>query len=369
MVALNLPMGYKETLASSLHSHFSLHVVVMKYNHDESQLRTAASTISIVNMIVRNITTVSGFFLLGFSDKRELQILHAWLFLLMYLLGLAGNFIIIIITTLDPQLESPMCYFLKHLSLLDLSSLAATVPQSIHNSLTGSGYTSYDQCVLQVFFFISFGGAEVAILTVMSYDRYVAICLPLHYEIIMSPRTYKLAVTFVWISGHIPGTLYTATTFFVIFCRAKIIHQFFCDVSQLLKLSCSNDYLGVTGVAAFMAVVGTACFTAICLSYIQIFSTILRMPSAAFWSKVFSTCLPHLCVVTFYISTGIFAYLKRPSDSPTALDLITSMFYTVVSPTLNPVIYCLRNEATKSAARKLLLRYRFPRGSLVWSCS
>ncbi|XP_008839780.1 olfactory receptor 14J1-like [Nannospalax galili] len=319
-------------------------------------------------MIMINVTTASGFLLLGFSDTRELQILHAFLFLVMNLLGLAGNFIIITITTLDPQLQSPMYYFLKHLSLLDLSSLSVTVPQSVHNSLAGSGYISYAQCMLQVFFFISFAWGEVAILTVMSYDRYVAICLPLHYEVIMSPRVCRLAVTAVWISGGITGTLYTATTFSIRFCGAKIIHQFFCDIPQLLKLSCSNDYIGVVGAVAFMVVVGTACFTAICLSYVQIFSTVLRMPSAEGRSKVFSTCLPHLCVVTFCITTGIFAYLKPTSDSTTALDLMLSMFYTVLPPTFNPVIYSLKNEAMKTAARKLLLSDRFPGGKLIFSC-
>ncbi|XP_008825781.1 olfactory receptor 14J1-like [Nannospalax galili] len=310
-------------------------------------------------MIVRNISTVSGFCLLGFSDKRELQILHAWIFLLMYLLGFAGNFIIITITTLDPQLQSPMCYFLKHLSLFDLSSLSATVPQSIHNSLTGSGYISYAQCVLQIFFFASLGCSEVAILTVMSYDRYVAICLPLHYEVIMNPRTCRWAVTAVWISGGITGILYTTTTFSMRFCGAKIIHQFFCDIPQLLKLSCSNGYLGVVGVIALMVMVGTACFTAICLSYIQIFSIVLRMPSAQGRSKVFSTCLPHLCVVSFLFSAGTCAYLKPTSDSTTALDLTLSIFYTVLSPTLNPIIYSLRNEAMKTAVRKLLIDREF----------
>ncbi|XP_008846584.1 olfactory receptor 14J1-like [Nannospalax galili] len=318
-------------------------------------------------MTVANVTTVSGFFLLGFSDNRELQILHASLFLMVYLLGLVGNFIIITITTLDSQLRSPMYYFLKNLSLLDLSSLSVTVPQSIHNSLTGSEYISYVHCVLQVFFFISFGGSEVAILTVMSYDRYVAICLPLHYEVIMNPRMCRWAVTAVWISGGIPGSLYAATTFSIRFCRAKIIHQFFCDVPQLLKLSCSNDYLVVVGVAALMAMVGTACFTAICLSYVRIFSTVLRMPSAG-RSKVFSTCLLHLCVVTFYVSTSVFAYLKPTSDSMTALDIMLSIFYTVLPPVFNPVIHSLRNEAMKTAARKLLLSHRFPGRKLVLSC-
>lgn len=298
---------------------------------------------------------MSGFLLTGFSDNHELQILHALLFLVTYLLGSAGNFTIITITTLDPQLQSPMYYFLKHLSLLDLSSLSVTVPQSIANSLAGSGYISYTQCMLQVFFFTAFAWGEMAILTVMSYDRYVAICFPLHYEVIMCPRNCRLAVTVVWLSSGISGTLYMAAIFSIRFCRVKIIHQFFCDVPQLLKLSCSNDYLVVIGVAGFLSALALACFVGIVLSYVHIFSTVFRMPSAEGRSKVFSTCLPHLFVVSLFLSTGFCAYLNPTSDSPTVLDFLFSIFYTVLPPALNPVIYSLRNESIKVGVRKLLL--------------
>ncbi|EDL23353.1 olfactory receptor family 14 subfamily J member 10 [Mus musculus] len=310
-------------------------------------------------MTVKNITTMSGFLLMGFSDNRELQILYALLFLLTYLLGSAGNFIIITITTLDPQLQSPMYYFLKHLSILDLSSLSVTVPQYVDSSLAGSGYISYGQCMLQIFFFAAFAWGEVAILTVMSYDRYVAICLPLHYEVIMSPRKCTWAVTSVWLSSVIPGTLYIASIFSIRFCRAKIIHQLFCDVPQLLKLSCSNDHLVVIGMVSFMTAVAFACFVGIVISYVHIFSTVLRMPSAESRSKVFSTCLPHLFVVSLFLSTGSCAYLNTSSDSPTALEFLFSIFYTVLPPTLNPVIYSLRNETIKSVVRKLLLSSKF----------
>ncbi|XP_007955279.1 olfactory receptor 14J1-like [Orycteropus afer afer] len=319
-------------------------------------------------MIMTNMTTMSGFFLMGFSDIRELQILHALLFLMMYLLALAGNLIIITITTLDHHLQSPMYYFLKHLSLLDLSFISVTVPQSINNSLMDDGYISHGHCILQVFFFTSLAWAEVAILTVMSYDRYAAICFPLHYEVIMHPRKCKWAVIATWLSGSISGILYTTATFSITFCRAKMIHQFFCDVPQLIKLSCSNDYLGVIGVAAFMSVMAFICFTSIVLSYIHIFSTVLRIPSAEGRSKAFSTCLPHLFVVSFFLSTGIFEFLKPTSDSPTAFDLMISIFYTVIPPTLNPVIYSLRNEAMKGAFRKLLLGGKFTREKTFLSC-
>ncbi|XP_007949679.1 olfactory receptor 14J1-like [Orycteropus afer afer] len=318
-------------------------------------------------MITANITTMSGFLLMGFSDIRELQILHGFLFLVMYLLSLAGNLIIIIITTLDQHLQAPMYYFLKHLSLLDLSFISVTVPQSVNNALMNDGYISRSQCTLQVFFFTSFVSAEVAILTVMSYDRYIAICFPLHYEVIMHPCKCKWAVVAVWLSGSISGILYTAITFSITFCRVKIIHQFFCDVPQLIKLSCSNDYLGVVGVNIFMAMMGLICFTSIVLSYIHIFSTVLRIPSAAGQSKAFSTCLPHLFVVSFFLSTGIFDFLKPTSDSPTVFDLMISIFYTVIPPTLNPIIYSLRNEVMKEAFKKLVLGREFTRKKIFLS--
>ncbi|XP_052024811.1 olfactory receptor 14J1-like [Apodemus sylvaticus] len=226
-------------------------------------------------MIVKNITTVSGFLLMGFSDNYELQILHSLLFLVTYLFGSAGNFIIITITILDPQLQSPMYYFLKHLSILDLSSLSITVPQYVDNSLAGSGYISYGQCMIQVFFFTALAWSETAILTVMSYDRYVAICLPLHYEVIMSPRKCTWAVAVVWLSGSMSGTLYKTGILSIRFCGEKIIHQLFCDVPQLLKLSCSNNYLVIMGLVNFLSAIAFVCFIGIVISYVHIFSTVL----------------------------------------------------------------------------------------------
>ncbi|XP_006877986.1 PREDICTED: olfactory receptor 14J1-like [Chrysochloris asiatica] len=319
-------------------------------------------------MAMANITTMSGFLLMGFSDIRELQILHALLFLAVYLLTLASNLMIIIITTVDQHLQAPMYYFLKHLSLLDVSFISVTVPQSIDNSLMDNGYISQGQCVLQVFFFSFLACSELAILTVMSYDRYAAICFPLHYEVIMDSSKCQWAVRAVWLSGSISGILYTSATFSMTFCKAKIIHHFFCDIPQLLKLSCSNDYLAVIGVAAFMSMLAFICFISIILSYIHIFSTVLRITSAEGRSKAFSTSLPHLFVVSFYLSMSVFEFLKPASDSPTAFDLMISIFYTVIPPSLNPIIYSLRNEAMKEAFRKLLLGGQFTKKKSYLSC-
>ncbi|XP_006872899.1 PREDICTED: olfactory receptor 14J1-like [Chrysochloris asiatica] len=320
-------------------------------------------------MIMANITSMSGFLLIGFSHIRGLQILHALVFLVVYLLTLSGNLIIIITTTVDQHLQAPMYYFLKHLSLLDVCFISVTVPQSIDNSLMNDGYISYSQCVLQVFIFTYLAWSEVTLLTVMSYDRYAAICFPLHYEIIMDPSKCQWAVIAIWLSGSISGILFTSATFSITFCKAKIIHQFFCDIPQLLKLSCSNDYLRVIGVSVFMSVVIFICFICIVISYIHIFSTVLRMPSEEGRSKAFSTCLPHLFVVSFFISMGAFAFLKPTSDSASTFDLMISIFYTVLPPTLNPIIYGVRNEAMREACRKLLLGGQFTKEKLYLFCS
>lgn len=306
-----------------------------------------------------NLTTANGFFLMGFSDDRRFQILHALLFLVTYLLALTGNFLIITIITLDHRLHSPMYYFLKHLSLLDLCFISVTVPQSIANSLVNNGYISFGQCILQVFFFISLASSEVAILTVMSYDRYVAICQPLRYDTIMDPCSCKHAVIAVWVAGGLSGLMHTIVNFSIPLCGDRIIHQFFCDVPQMLKLACSYEFINEIAVAAFTTSAALVCLVSIILSYIRIFSTVLRIPTAEGRTKVFSTCLPHLFVVIFFLSAAGFEFLRPPSNSNSAMDLMFSIFYTVIPPTLNPVIYSLRNEAMKAALRKVLSKEEF----------
>ncbi|XP_012791307.2 olfactory receptor 14J1-like [Sorex araneus] len=249
---------------------------------------------------------MSGFLLLGFSAKPELEIFYASLFLLLYLLALAGNMLIITTTSLDDGLQSPMYFFLKHLSLLDLCYISMTVPRFIYNSFTHSGNISLWECIVQIFVFTLCAVAEMAMLTVMSYDHYVAICLPLHYDVIMDVRTCVQGVVGVWVSGAISGVMHTAATFSIHFCGPRVIHQFFCDIPQLLRLSCSKEYLGEVGVTAFVAFLSLLCFLFIGFSYVHIFSSVLRMPSAEGRARAFSTCLPHLVVVLLFISTSFF---------------------------------------------------------------
>ncbi|XP_004695752.1 PREDICTED: olfactory receptor 14J1-like [Condylura cristata] len=296
-------------------------------------------------------STMSGFLLMGFSSKPELELANASLFLVLYLVAVTGNILIITATSMDSSLHSPMYFFLKHLSVLDLCYISVTVPRSIYNSFMHSGYISFGECMVQCFVFALCACAELFMLTVMSYDRYVAICLPLRYEIIMDVRTCVHGVLGVWISAVITGTMHTAGTFSIHFCGSQI-HQFFCDIPQLLKLSCSSEYISEVAVSGFVALVAFLCVIFIVLSYTQIFSTVLRMPSAEGRAKAFSTCLPHLAVVILFITTSGFEFLKPPSDSPSALDILLTIMYTVVPPTLNPMIYSLRNKAIKVALRR-----------------
>ncbi|XP_055988197.1 olfactory receptor 14J1-like [Sorex fumeus] len=300
--------------------------------------------------------TMSGFLLMGFSVKPELEIFYACLFLVLYLLALTGNMLIITTASLDDSLQSPMYFFLKHLSLLDLCYISVTVPRFIYNSLMHSGNISLWECIVQCFAFVTFAAAELFMLTVMSYDRYVAICLPLRYDVIMNVRTCVQGVSGVWVSGAISGVMHAAATFSVHFCGPRVIHQFFCDVPQLLKLSCSNEYISDLAVTVFLSFLSLGCVIFIGFSYMHIFSSVLRMPSAEGRAKAFSTCLPHLAVVILFISSSAFEFLKPHSDSPTALDILLTIFYTVVPPTFNPLIYSLRNKAMKLALSNIFKR-------------
>ncbi|XP_028912517.1 olfactory receptor 14J1-like [Ornithorhynchus anatinus] len=301
-------------------------------------------------------TAVTEFLLLGFSEVQELQLFHAALFLLLYLVALMGNLLIVAITALDQRLHTPMYFFLRNLSVLDLCLISAIVPKSILNSLTNNRSISFPGCILQVFFFGFAASSEMALLTAMFHHRYVAICCPLSYDIIMHPKACGKMVAASWLSGALNGLLHTAASFSSPFCGSKVINQFFCDIPPLLRLSCSRGFHSELGVIAFNVLIGSSCFASITLSYVRIFSAVLRMRSTSGRAKAFSTCLPHLAVVTLFVSPALLEYSTFISKPPSILDLVGSLFYTVVPPTLNPLIYSLRNRDVKTAVRKLVCR-------------
>ncbi|XP_014382886.1 olfactory receptor 14C36-like [Alligator sinensis] len=303
-----------------------------------------------------NWTTVTKFLLLGFSDTRELQILHFVIFLAAYLAALVGNLLVITVVTTDHHLHSPMYYFLANLSILDLGSISVIVPKSMANSLLNTRTISYAGCVSQVFLFLLFCAVNFSFLTIMAYDRSIAICKPLHYGIIMNRRACIWMAICAWATGVIYSAMHTGNTFSLPFCHSNIINQFFCEVPQLLKLSCSDAYRRELAALVFSLCLALGCFVFIVVSYVQIFTAVWRIPSEQGRQKALSTCVPHLIVVSLFLSTGSIAYLKPISDSPSPLDLLAAVLYSVVPPLMNPVIYSMRNKEIQAALRKLLHR-------------
>ncbi|KAM7145722.1 olfactory receptor 14A16-like [Macrochelys suwanniensis] len=300
-----------------------------------------------------NRTTVTEFLLLGFSDFQELRILHFVVFLVIYLAALVGNLLIFMAIRFDHHLHTPMYFFLMNLSILDLGSISVTVPKSMANSLMNTRSISYVGCVAQVFFLLFFLGADFSLLTVMAYDRYVAICQPLHYETMMNSRACVQMAAGAWIGGILSSVLHTRNTFSLTFCGGNTVDQFFCEIPQLLKLTCSDSYLSEVGVLAFTVCLALGFFVFIIVSYVQIFKSVLRVPSEQGRRKAFSTCLPHLTVVSLFVCTATFAYLKPTSSSTSALDLVVAVLYCVLPPIMNPIIYSMRNKEMKAALRRL----------------
>ncbi|XP_067173087.1 olfactory receptor 14A16-like, partial [Apteryx mantelli] len=294
------------------------------------------------------------FLLLAFADTRELQLLHFSLFLGIYLAALLGNGLIITAIACDHRLHTPMYFFLLNLSLLDLGSISTTVPKSMTNSLWNTRAISYLGCAAHIFLFVFFALAEYSLLTVMAYDRYIAICRPLRYGTIMGGRACVKMAAAAWASGFLSAVLNTANTFSIPLCQGNTVDQFFCEIPQILKLSCSDSYLREVGLIAVTACLDFGCFIFIVLSYVQIFTAVLRIPSEQGRHKAFSMCLPHLAVVSLFVSTSSFAYLKPPSFSSPALNLVVAVLYSVVPPTVNPLIYSMRNKELKDALRKLV---------------
>ena len=296
-----------------------------------------------------NSSSISEFLLLALADTRQLQLLHFWLLLGIYLAALLGNGLISTAVACDHRLHTPMYFFLLNLALLDLGCISTTLPKAMANALWHTRAISYAGCAAQVFFFVFFISAEYSLLTIMSYDRYVAICKPLHYGTLLGSRACATMAAAAWGTGVPYSLLHTANTFSLPLCQGNAVDQFFCEIPHILKLSCSDAYLREIWLLGVSASLSSVFFVFILLSYVQIFRAVLRMPSEQGRHKAFSMCLPHLAVVSLFVSTAMFAYLKPPSISSPSLDLLVSFLYSVVPPAVNPLIYSLRNQELKAA--------------------
>ncbi|XP_037982087.1 olfactory receptor 14J1-like [Motacilla alba alba] len=301
-----------------------------------------------------NSSSISHFLLLALADTRQLQLLHFCLFLGISLAALLGNGLIISAVACGQHLHTPMFFFLLNLALSDLGSICTTVPKAMHNSLWDTRDISYSGCAAQLFMLVFFLGAEFSLLTIMCYDRYVSICKPLHYGTLLGSRACAHMAAAAWASGILNALLLTANTFSLPLCHGNALGQFFCEIPHILKLSCSHSSLRKLGVLAVSACLAFGCLLFMVFSYVQIFRAVLRISSEQGRHKAFSTCLPHLAVVSLFLSTGTFAHLKPPSISSPSLDLALSVLYSVVPPALNPLIYSLRNQELKAAVGRLM---------------
>ncbi|XP_027701558.1 olfactory receptor 14I1-like [Vombatus ursinus] len=306
-----------------------------------------------------NLSVITEFLLMEFSSMRELQVLHALLFLLIYLAALMGNLLTIAAIITEPHLHSPMYFFLSNLSLLDICTISVTLPKFIVNSLSGTRSLSLLGCAAQIFFFLFFSATEFALLVAMSYDRFVAICHPLHYGIIMTPARCVWAAAGSWLSGLIYSAVHTANMFRLPFSGSNVIHQFFCDIPHVLKVSASDVFR-----TEFVLIVASLCFLLCCFafliaSYARIFCSVLRIPSVEGRHKAISTCSPQLMILMLFLISVMIAVLKDTSDTSPIENLLIAMTYTILPPFMNPIIYSLRNQNVTVAMGKMIRRSFF----------
>ncbi|XP_032094092.1 olfactory receptor 14A2-like [Thamnophis elegans] len=301
---------------------------------------------------MENQTTVLYFLLMEFSNNRYLQLLHIFLFFILYLVTATANIFIISAVAFDHRLNSPMYFFLVNLAVQDLGIVSVIIPKSIINSLMDTRYISYFGCYAQILIFTWFEASDLSLLTVMAYDRYVAICHPLHYEIVMNWKACTKIVVLVWVISLLYAMLHTSGTFSTPFC-SNVVNQFFCEIPHLLRLSCSGFNLIEVGVIVAGAIASLGCFVLIIVSYVMIFKAVLRIPSVKGRQKTFSTCLPHLIVLSIFLVPACLTYLRPPSNTPNCLDVIQSTLYSLFPSLFNPIIYSIRNNNIKSVLSKL----------------
>ncbi|XP_026346309.1 olfactory receptor-like protein OLF4 [Ursus arctos] len=296
-----------------------------------------------------NLTGVSEFLLLGFSEGPELQPLIFGLFLSMYLITVLGNLIIILAVSSDSHLHTPMYFFLTNLSFADICSTSTIIPKMLTNIQTQSTVITYEGCLSQIYFFILFAGLDVYLLTVMAYDRFVAICHPLHYMVIMNPQLCGLLVLVSWIISILHSLLESLMVLRLSFCTEVEIPHFFCELNQMTQLACSDTFLNNMVMYLATLLLGGAPLAGILYSYSKIVSSICGISSAQSKYKAFSTCASHLSVVSLFYCTSLGVYLSSAATQSSHASAVASVMYTVVTPMLNPFIYSLRNKDIKGA--------------------
>ncbi|NP_001378672.1 olfactory receptor family 7 subfamily H member 11 [Equus caballus] len=301
-----------------------------------------------------NQTIISEFLLLGFSEDSEYQLILFGLFLSMFVVTVLGNLLIILAITSHSHLHSPMYFFLSNLSWADICFTSTTVPKMLVNIQTRSKSITYVGCITQMYFFMVFGGMDTFLLTVMAFDRFVAICHPLHYPVIMNSHLCGLLVLVSWFVSLSYSLIQSLLMLRLSFCANRVIPYFYCELAQALMLACSDTLVNHIILYMVTGFLGIAPFSGILFSYTQIVSSILRIPSANGKYKAFSTCASHLSMVSLFYGTGLGVYLS--SDSSSWRGMIASVMYTVVTPMLNPFIYSLRNRNIKRALQKVLRR-------------
>uniref|UniRef100_A0A8C6XE50 Olfactory receptor n=1 Tax=Naja naja TaxID=35670 RepID=A0A8C6XE50_NAJNA len=299
-----------------------------------------------------NRTIIMEFLLMGFSEQREFQLLHFVVFLMMYLVILIGNLLLIILVVVSNHLQTPMYFFLVNLAIADLGSTTVTIPRSIVSALMNARRISYSECLAQMFFFLFFLSADLYLLTAMAYDRYVAICHPLHYMSMMQWRSCFQMAGVAWILAFLNAAMHAGILFSLPFC-STVIHQFFCEIPHLMKISCFDPKFSESWVLLLSIFLAAACFILIIISYVKIFKTVLHMSSMASRQKVFSICIPHLFVICLFLGTSIFSYFISNSRSFYNWGEILAVIYSVIPPMMKPLIYSMKNKDIKAALWKL----------------
>ncbi|XP_049635437.1 olfactory receptor 5J2 [Suncus etruscus] len=305
-------------------------------------------------MAEENFTAVTEFILLGLTNRAELKLLLFVLFLAIYTITLVGNLGMVFIIRITPKLHTPMYFFLSCLSLVDACYSSAIAPKMLINLMVVKGTISFTACIIQHLCFGMFVTTEGLLLSVMAYDRYVAIVNPLLYTVAMSKTKCVGLVLGSWVGGTINSLVHTISLSRLSFCRLNVVSHFFCDIPSLLKLSCSDTSMNEMLLLTFSGVIAMATFLVVIISYMFIVFAILRINSASGRQKAFSTCASHLTAVTIFYGTLSFSYIQPSSQYSVEQEKVVAVFYTLVIPMLNPLIYSMRNKEVKDAVKRAI---------------